>query len=91
MTTVVTVLFGAGILFIASALECQPLVDTFQKIINGDTIDWSGSSGCGTAAGNATEGTLPSASVTAPNGVGQCPPGYSLGTDGQCHSTGVSL
>jgi hypothetical protein len=44
MTLVVTVILGVGILFIASALDNTPLKDTFLKIINNQSIDWSGRS-----------------------------------------------
>lgn len=40
MTLITTVLLGAGVLFIASALDNTPLVQTFQKILNGTPIDW---------------------------------------------------
>lgn len=88
MTTIVTVLFGAGVLFVASALECQSLVATFQKIVNNETIDWSGQSGCNGSA--TTTPTSPNPTTTgsvAPNAVGQCPPGYVKGNDGKCYST----
>jgi hypothetical protein len=42
MTFVATVLIGAGLLLIASALDDTSIVSTFQKIVSGQTIDWSG-------------------------------------------------
>lgn len=89
MTTIITILIGAGVLFIASGLECQPLVSTFQKIISNQAIDWSGSAACSTATSASTTGTTPnpvSTPKTAPNAVGQCPPGYIKSSDGNCYS-----
>jgi hypothetical protein len=89
MTTIVTVLLGAGVLFIASALECQSLVNTFQKIVSNQTIDWSGQSGCTSGGGSGSPGATPGSQpgVTMPNAAGQCQPGYVKGTDGKCYST----
>lgn len=42
MTTVAVVLIGVGVVLIASALDNTPIISTFQKIINGDVINWSG-------------------------------------------------
>lgn len=42
MTIVVVALLGAGILLIASALDNTPIVSTFQKIMRGEKINWSG-------------------------------------------------
>jgi hypothetical protein len=42
MTFTGVLLIGLGVVFIASGLEGNSLLSTFQSIINGDTIDWSG-------------------------------------------------
>lgn len=43
MTIVAVILLGIGIIFIASSLDNTPIVQTFQKIISGQKINWSGS------------------------------------------------
>lgn len=57
MTTVVVLLIGAGALLISSSLDCSSLRDTFMKIVNGDTIDYSGNNGC-TGAATTTPGAV---------------------------------
>jgi hypothetical protein len=42
MTIVLALAIGAGILLVASALDNTSLVATFQKIISGNAINWSG-------------------------------------------------
>lgn len=42
MTTVVVILIGAGLVLIASALDNSSIQATFTKIINGNSINWSG-------------------------------------------------
>ena len=42
MTFLVVNLIGVGFIFIASSLDNSSLKDTFLKVINGDTINWSG-------------------------------------------------
>lgn len=42
MTAVVVLLLGTGVLFIASSLDGSSLVDTFQKIMKGEQINWKG-------------------------------------------------
>jgi hypothetical protein len=59
MTVVVVILIGAGTIFVASALDNSSIVDTFQKIISGQPIDWSGTSGPITTQ-KLTGGTCPS-------------------------------
>jgi hypothetical protein len=49
MTFILTVLIGAGTVFIASALDNTPLISTLQKIISNQPIDWSGSGSSSTA------------------------------------------
>lgn len=43
MTFIIVVLLGAGVIFVASSLDNTPIIQTFQKIVSGGTIDWSGS------------------------------------------------
>lgn len=38
----VVAMLGIGVLLIASALDNTPIVATFQKIISGQTVNWSG-------------------------------------------------
>jgi Na+/H+ antiporter NhaD/arsenite permease-like protein len=42
MTFVLVVAIGAGALLISSALDNTPLVTTFQKILSGAALDFSG-------------------------------------------------
>lgn len=42
MTIVIVVLLGAGLLLIASALDNTPILATFQKIVSGQRVNWSG-------------------------------------------------
>ena len=79
MTMIVAVLIGTGTLFIASAIECISLVDTFQKIISGKTIDWSGQTA--QCANTGSNPLLPSASNKPVNPDGSCPKGYTKATD----------
>lgn len=46
MTAITVILIGAGILFIASAIDCSPIGKTFMKIIGNQPIDWSGKANC---------------------------------------------
>lgn len=39
MTFVVTALFGAGVIFIVSAIENSSLSDTLKKVMNGEKLD----------------------------------------------------
>jgi hypothetical protein len=80
MTFTTTILIGVGILFIASALDDTPILDTARKIISGQTIDWTGGSGSNTS------GSLPNTPTTPQNPGGGCPPGYIL-VNGVCTST----
>jgi hypothetical protein len=65
MTFVVTVLIGAGILFVASALDDTPLIQTFQKIISNQPINWTGASSSPTSGTSAATG--PSTGTTVPS------------------------
>lgn len=60
MTIVAVILIGTGVLFIASSLDNTPIVQTFQKIISGQFIDWSGT------------GQIGPAQVTQPITTGNC-------------------
>ena len=62
MTLPVTLLLGVGFILIASALDNTPILSTFQKIMSGGVIDWSG------------KGTGPVATPTAPPNT-TVPPG----------------
>lgn len=42
MTLIVTIVFGFGVVLIASALDCTPLLDTFGKVLHGTPITWTG-------------------------------------------------
>jgi hypothetical protein len=42
MTFIVVLMVGMGFVLIASALDGTPLVATFGKILDGGTINWSG-------------------------------------------------
>lgn len=42
MTFLNVSLIGVGLIFIASSLDNSSLRDTFLKIVNGETINWSG-------------------------------------------------
>src|SRR5438270_8662194 len=81
MTIVVVVLFGAGVLFVTSALENCPIVSTFQHIIQGDTIDWSGKTSPCSSGTNTTQPQAGSPAVVGggalsnPDANGQCPKG----------------
>lgn len=78
MTLITTVLLGAGVLFIASALDNTPLVQTFQKILSNSPINWSGSgevaSPAGTKVGGATTGSSPVDTIAQAALLGGAPP-----------------
>jgi hypothetical protein len=42
MTMVPVVLIGVGVIFIASALDGTPIIQTIQKILTGQAINWAG-------------------------------------------------
>jgi hypothetical protein len=97
VTTIVVVLIGIGVLFIASSLDCTPLKDTFTKIVNNQAVDWSGKSvncpGATTTpaqnvAAAQTQAYGPSAVPS--TGKQQCPAGYIyVQADGKCHQVGA--
>ena len=57
MTFIVTFLVGAGVLLIASSLDCSPLKDTFLALVQNKPIDWSGSKACSPATPPVLPGT----------------------------------
>lgn len=84
MTFIITVLIGAGVLFIASSLDNSALVDTFQKIISGSTINWSGGAPINPnvpgvspigSGGTCPTGSFPFNGYCIPNGTGSFPAG----------------
>lgn len=98
MTIVVVILIGAGTLLIASALDCTPIVSTFQKIVSGQAVDWTGQANqCGQQVTNVPQTTNPTGKNTQPGTIStkgtQCPSGYTFvpiagGTTGTCVKTG---
>jgi hypothetical protein len=44
MTLVVLLLFGAGVIFIASGLENVSMKQSFSEIMSGQPINWGGNS-----------------------------------------------
>ena len=74
MTFITTTLLGAAILFIASSLDNTPITVTFQKIISGQKIDWTGNN--------------PVTPSQPPDAKGQCPDGWIL-YNGMCYQTHV--
>jgi hypothetical protein len=70
MTIVVVLLLGAGVLFVASALDNTPIITTFQKIISGQHVNWSGQSG---------DASLPPGTTVTPAATG-CPTGWTKQT-----------
>lgn len=89
MTTIIVVLIGIGVTFIASSLDCSPIRETFTKIVSNQQVDWSASlpetiARCqqpGPQGGQLPTGRnvlppgQPSSSV-APDKNNQCPQGY---------------
>src|SRR5271167_5004332 len=105
MTTVVVILLGVGATLIASALDCTDIKTTFLKIVQNQSIDWSGNSAnCNPAASTSTI-TAPAGSAAAvgqaqtasygpgqvaPTSPGQCPPGYVyVVATGKCQQVGA--
>src|SRR5215831_1760937 len=85
MTTVVVILIGIGGTLIASAIDCTPIASTFMKIIQGGTIDWTGTQNCQgtipqapTSGSSATIGSGTQGRLRNPNPDGTCPQGYTL-------------
>ena len=87
MTTIIVVLIGIGVVFIASSLDCTPIRETFNAIVTNQAIDWSGTKNC--------QANIPSAISETPSGAqyptrspinvpataqpvspGKCPTGY---------------
>lgn len=65
MTMIEVVLIGAAALLIASSLDNTPIVQTFQKIMQGQSIDWSGGATSNQGAQAAT--SKPSKACTSAN------------------------
>lgn len=74
MTILAVLVFGAGAILIASALDNSDIVTTFQKIMSGQTINWSGQT--------ATPATQNQPGAPTPKN-GQCPAGWFY-LNGQC-------
>lgn len=72
MTIVPVILIGAGILFIASALDNSSIVQTFQKIISQQPINWAG-----TVTTTGTQGTGTATTTTSTQTTKQPPKGTS--------------
>ena len=71
MTIVALLLFGAGVIFISSAIECVPLVQTLQNIMAGHlTFIMGDCSTSGNVPPSNQGGTVPK------DASGKCPPGY---------------
>lgn len=82
MTMLIVILMGAGVLFVASAMDNTPIVSTFQKIMSGDPIDWTGGSAQTPTYENPGITPTPSGgSITIPDKNGNCPAGYTKSTD----------
>ena len=104
MTTIIVVLIGIGVVFIASSLDCTPIKDTFTKIVTNQSVDWSGKN-CpsnvpelpglpSTPAENVgkAEQQAVGPAVTAAKPGKQCPSGYKyIEATGQCHQVGRIL
>lgn len=63
MTLITTVLIGAGAVFIASALDDSSIVQTFQKIMNGETLSVATTSTTSTTTQTSTGTTPPSSGL----------------------------
>jgi hypothetical protein len=79
MTMIVVMLIGLGTVFIASALDCSDIKTTFENIVSGKTVDWTGQN----CAGGLTPG--PGGTFYGPGMIpllpdGTCPKGYSPAT-----------
>lgn len=80
MTILVTVLLGAGVLFVASALDNTPIIQTFQKIISGQKIDWTGGSSSTPTPTTGNPAVVGGGPLINPNPDLTCPTGYTLVT-----------
>lgn len=100
MTTIVVVLIGIGVVFIASSLDCTPIRDTFTAIVTNQSVDWSGTKNCqanvpglpSTPAANVgkAEQQAYGPAVTPAKPGKQCPSGYIyIEATGQCHQVGA--
>jgi hypothetical protein len=78
VTTVVVVLIGVGVMFIASALDCTSIKTTFFKIVQNQAIDWSGSSA------NCNQATVTPPVANAPASIGAGPTLINTDANGNC-------
>lgn len=80
MTTIVVVLIGIGVVFIASSLDCTPIRETFNTIVTNQSIDWTGTKNCQGLVTNQAppEPGDPSFKpvIASPLPSGRCPDGY---------------
>lgn len=83
MTTIIVVVVGIGVVFIASSLDCTPIRDTFTAIVTNQPVDWSGTKNCTatiprtpTQGAPATIGAGTQGRLINPNPDGTCPSGY---------------
>ena len=76
MTILVTVLLGAGVLFVASALDNTPIISTFQKIISGKPIDWTGGSSATPSPTTGNPAVVGGGQLMNTNPDGTCPTGW---------------
>src|SRR5215469_59307 len=82
MTTIIVVLIGIGVVFIASSLDCTPIKDTFTKIVSNQAIDWTGTQNCQQAStGNVSP---PKANAPASIGSGTAGKLHNPNPDGSC-------
>lgn len=52
MTLVVVILIGAGVILIGSALDNTPILQTVQKIMSNQPVNWTGQSGSKASSGS---------------------------------------
>lgn len=75
ITILPVILIGAGVLFIASAMDCSDIPSTFQKIISGQKIDWTGGN-CKQQPVQGNPAVVGGGKLINPNSDGSCPKGY---------------
>jgi len=69
MTFVVLVLFGLGMVLMASGLEGKPVGATFLKVLRGEPIDWTGGKVTAESLTNPPQQKGPPPKKTPPGGV----------------------
>lgn len=82
MTLLVVIILGTGVIFIASALDDTPIVLTFQKIIGGQAIDWTGAQGALIATGGSGGTTFSVAPTTTQKYGGSGGSSFGVGSGG---------